>query len=323
MVSAEFLLGKCRRKRGLIFAFPPGFSKGRKPKAVKMFCSKKRLRDGAGWPRRRAGGGGPWRAFVSEQCKGVKRAAFSALACQYALPKEEQTRLEAVGRFGAKIPRFGGKAFGVVARDLRGDVADQRLLRLAACRPEQQEMVVAEPSAMQVLAVPTLAAAAIVKRAKTDCKVLWAIERKQAHVAAETLVNWREKDSIRERDRLVVTVPSLATHVVALSSLPSAAPSAHNLRWDCPLELHLARLVGMRKFLGARPVMQAWTSEWECRHFVIRHADQAPLKAEPRPNYRSKPSCLAAQHCLSGQSGDKLWELKSWDAGAMKTALPM
>lgn len=102
-VSAEFMLGKARR-REFELKFRPG---------SKRHDNRVRRTESAaaseGQPRPRRGGGGAWRAFVSEKSRGQQKPDFAALGVEYnKLTKAAMKRYIDAGREATAIHKRGG-----------------------------------------------------------------------------------------------------------------------------------------------------------------------------------------------------------------------
>jgi len=93
------------------------------------------------------------------------------------------------------------------------------------------------------------------------------------------------------------------------------------MSFRCPLGMQIPRLLGLRKKPEYKQVFASLGSEWDSMHYVIKHDDQDVIPPEPKTNYRQKPSCRLAQHCLCGEHGDAVWALKLWLCQAMKKSL--
>lgn len=64
------------------------------------------------------GGGGPWRAFVHEQCAGRQKADLGALGVEYrALPPDRLAELASLGAAGTLAHRLGHASFGATGRE--------------------------------------------------------------------------------------------------------------------------------------------------------------------------------------------------------------
>jgi len=91
-------------------------------------------------------GGGAWRTYISEQCRGTCRCDFKRLAQDYrALPPGEKQRLKAKGRVASQTVRAGGAPFGRRPREEAQEAAQaakrQRVLALEGGQPPMPAVV--------------------------------------------------------------------------------------------------------------------------------------------------------------------------------------
>lgn len=90
--------------------------------------------------KRKRGGGGPWRAFVHQECAGNRKADLGQLATEYkALEEGRMAELVALGECGTRAHRAGHSAFGPTARE--ADRARQKRLR---AREDEEASAVAK-----------------------------------------------------------------------------------------------------------------------------------------------------------------------------------
>lgn len=136
---------------------------------------------------RRGGGGGPWRAFVSERCRSIAAAAFKGLGNEYRrLPPEERARFAQRGALASMLHREGALSFGQVSRSLGRSMlqglAHQRVVAMLedSIDPIKRDIVI------QDLQVSEIRQAA--KKARTDQWLVRRIRRQQDDEAARLLV---------------------------------------------------------------------------------------------------------------------------------------
>ena len=116
-VSASYILGKIRRREAELLR-PAGSRVFVKKRRSKRTLPKPVPTTKRGMPRR-APGGGSFRAYISQKCKGIAKACFRQLGEEYrALSCEERARFKVMGAEATVVHRQGGDAFGKTAREL-------------------------------------------------------------------------------------------------------------------------------------------------------------------------------------------------------------
>ncbi len=247
---------------------------------------------------------------------------FCALAEEYRnLTHQDKARYLHKGRLGTIAYRAGGKSFGVVSKVLALAVADRRLQHLAGRRAESQVALLPNGSAASALAIQTTQFPTELKRAQVDSKLFNVIVKKEHEAAASSLALWRSNEGMKARNDLVHRLPALASLSHGLTGEPCLA-GVRVLCMTCPLADQVKRVMGLRGVAGFRTPLQSLNAEWGRLHQVTQHAQQENLPAEPKVDYRTKPSCLKAEFCLCGRRGTDVWSLKLWFCSAMKKSIP-
>ena len=280
--------------------------------------------DKNGRPRmpRRRGGGGSWRAYVSKRCKGVAKAVFKTLAREYKeLSAEEKEHLGQEGAGATLSHKRGGRSFGLNARELSRAMAKRSAMQLGI-RTEGDAALLPIMDSRRALAVPTAGVENQLATTRADCRVLKAIAHKEDEAVAQAICAWRSDGSFAQRDRLVLAVPSIAAEAPSLHGDVPIGQASMVCRFRVPFCEQVPRFLGMRKYTQFAKFMDSLLKEWESLHHVIRHEACEAVPAEPKPNYKRKPSCLQAQLCLCGGRGDSIWAAKLWFCTALKASLP-
>jgi len=309
-LSANFLMAKIAKRKPIEQAAFPD----KKPKETKK---RRRSSKPIKKTRTKKRGGGAWRAFISERCRGVVKAVFRTLAAEYAnLSDAERTRLKAKGRDATIVHRQGAHSFGRATRDIaRGLVKAEANRRALALAGEGLTLRTDEQS----LAVPCTNIEDEVKKLKADHWLLRKVERESNAVASTDLNTWRRDTGIGTRDKAMAKLPVLSPHAASFCGAPTCAneSNAMLLDWCCPFSVQLPRLVTllMRK---VRDVKATMIQHWRQMHQKVRHDTLAicGLRPEPKP---SKPTCYEAGICLCGRRGVLIMRLHAWINKVLKT----
>ena len=151
---------------------------------------------GSGWipkakpvpAKKHARGGGAWRAFVSERCKGVCKAIFRTLAGEYRqLSAEDKQRYAFRGALGTLAHRSSGSSFGLVARALGRAMTKDTQNRRAAVFDRGGEAASDKSLALALRAQEFFVE---VKKAQMDAIVFRRIEQSAVESAATELRSW-------------------------------------------------------------------------------------------------------------------------------------
>lgn len=322
LVSAKFLLRKLSLREQMVKE-PPGFKLVRKKiskdKAGRSRASESSGKSSAPKGHERHGGGGPWRAFVSERCRGVAAAVFKALSQEYhALPADEKQRLKDIGNLGTIAHREGGVSFGVMAgrfgKAMARDATHRRALEVAQCNVLDSAMV-----ASKALALRTADIRSAARACKLDFRLLQRIKRQQTHAAANAIARWRSSAGVALRDGLLALVPGLASLTPGLVGQPHGG-GALVLDWICPARRMLPRMVAALQLPGNSCVADTLLKDWSDKHTEWKHASQPPLPPPPRRRSAAMPSCCEAGVCLHGESGARMFKFKSWFETCLKAS---
>jgi len=312
MVSNNFLLSKLSRRK----TFEKSVyckAKGVKPPAEKG--SKRRVRKDNVAKGKRRGGGGAWRAFISERCKAVSKAVFSELAKEYrALPDEERARLRQDGAHAAAGYRHGGKSFGRVTRDVARATARSEALRRAVALASNE---LADRSISSCLAVPMADVADEVKKLKMDSWLLAKMKREQTKVEELDVHRWRSEQGIQLRDKAIAANPAFAPFAGSLCGAPQEIGNkVIVLDWFVPFSVQLPRLVTLLE-KKMKDAQACFLTRWREMHTKVRHAT-LPAIAAPKPKTRQTPTYFEAGICLCGLKGTLMWRLYRWIDEALK-----
>lgn len=199
-MSAECLLGRLRRREHE-FPHPAGGRTHWKRSEVRTRT--KKAKAGQQVPRqggkRRKGGGGPWRAFVSSRCRGVCRADFGSLSGEYGqLSDDDKVRFADMGVAATLGHSAGGRAFGLSGRALARALVRQRVSQLARLEPQELSASLTRGAVVSIASVPSSQLDTVLKQGKVGAKLMRAIAKRQDETAAEGLVAWRSKQGATE-----------------------------------------------------------------------------------------------------------------------------
>lgn len=324
LISGEQVLGKLRR-RDHEFLFPRGSRRHwRRVQIIKPHTKVGGgvASDSTGRGRRRRGGGGTWRAFVSKRCKGVARAIFSQLARDYSqLSEQELEDLREDGGLATWTHRSGGHAFGLVARELSRAIAKRRLLQSAQPDDAGDLPLLPYGTTSKALAVRSDQLVAATNQARVDVCIFRKIVAKKSELQAEALISWRSGEALNARNQFVTSVPAAARFVPCLRSEPACSGAAYVMSFHCPLAAQVPRLLALTQVKGLGGFLDFLEEQWQRMHHVIRHEEQGAIPKEAKTNYKAKPSCLDAYFCLCGDRGHRIWALKLRFCAAMKKSL--
>ena len=327
-ISADRLFVKLRQKSRHL-RLPPGMRKAQEQR-TRVSAKQRRIRAEAkrlGRPvreKRRRGGGGRWRTFVSRKCRGAQKADFRELARLYRrLTQEEREDLDGDALVATASHRAGGSSYGKRPRDHEADVSRElkrrRALAIEAGTSDgTQHAIVPASSAVALLAWPD----AVAQR-KDDARSLRRLKQDREHDAASELKQWRDTSGVRSRDRLALSVPPLAPLIGSITTDRDTPSEALHL-WSFPAGDEVPRTMGNLK--KSNPdFTRACKLEWERNlHRIIKHSDQPPIQDPPKKKANEKPGCgdaAADGVCLCGPAGDALWAFKLWTCRQMKTSL--
>ena len=239
VISAEFVLGTIR-EREKRSAMP---STQRPPQRW-------HVKGGKVKKARRRGGGGAWRAFVSQKTKGTgQRADFAQLVREYRqLDDAAKEQLLGEGRQATVVHRAGGVAFG------QGDRGFERAVRRASREHRLQGAAAGPlPLAIRPDDVTTLAllpdtSADLVTKlqaARSDLRHLTKAKYDQGLDQGQALRRWQHADGISHRDALVVAMPTVASASPGMTAMPVAALDSV-VAWFQPCREVVPRVLGLR-----------------------------------------------------------------------------
>lgn len=310
-VSAEYMLGRIRR-RELQLKAPSGSRVHLRKVIKKDGCGKlPALRD-----RGRRGGGGPWRAFVSKRCRGIRRAAFAELSSEYnALSKEELASLDQEGLCGTIAHRLGGAAFGL--RDRQASRLAQRLAsrERAAALSRALTAVFEQTTA---LAMSSTSFESKLRKLRADIRIHRKLRREIADADAEAVAAFRALPGVVARDRFVTAAPGLARDAVSLTGDPAVGVES-SLLWCMPLGMMVPRLLATHGVGRTSPLMLSLLEEWEEHHQSVLHHQQ-PRIIEDHALAEDATTCRSAGTCICANRKEIL-RLKTWFLSSMRKAL--
>ena len=264
----------------------------------------------------RRGGGGAWRAFVSQRCKDEAKACFKELAEEYqGLSAEQKAELKEVGRAATCAHRNGGISFGAVARHLASMRVRMALLSSVSCtglsRSGEARVLPRAPTALNAEAVVSE-----IVSAKTSALARKVLLRSQLEAEEQGTDAWHlGQVAITERDALFSRIPSLARHAPSLLGSPvsSQAWRFGVWQWCPPCGLEIPRLVSLCKKQEFHGVALAAISDWDARCALVRHDDcPALVEGDDGDGPSHMPSCLQARVCLCGDRGKAVFKFASW-----------
>ena len=156
-----------------------------------------------------SGGGGPFRAFISERCKGIGSAIFKHLAAEYrGLSDDERARFVSQGTLATLAHRRGRLGFGMFARTIANamtrDAAHRRAIRSAEHGTLDVESLAfssAPPNVANIRESFT--------NQRANMILMHRIRKEELHHIAADVAAWRGSSGIRIRDNAIVAIPRL------------------------------------------------------------------------------------------------------------------
>eukprot|EP00972_Heterocapsa_arctica_P116301 16452351-Heterocapsa_arctica.AAC.1 len=310
LISAKFLLRKLALRERLVKQ-PPGFRRVRqrltRARAEKAKAQGQRSK-------KRVGGGGAWRAFINDRCKGVCKSVFATLAQQYEqLAPEEKQRFVDFGALAALAHRDGATSFGQAARAMgRAMARDESHCRALAI--SQGSMLKPFIQVATLCQGRSLAVAS--RQLRADMHLLRRIRREELHARAEAIAEFRTQGAgMARRDKFLALVPVLAPMAAGLVGQPHGGGDIF-LDWVCPAARLLPRMVALLRRPEHQKVVDGLLREWETKHQEVKHDSQTPLPAPAKKH--PKPTCLDAGVCLCGLQGSLMLNFVRWLEGCLK-----
>ena len=306
MVSANYLLGKiCRREAE---TQEPGIKVQRKRKKRRVTTDESGRRGTLGIHKapRQAGGGGAWRAFISEQCKHLQKASFSTLAVAYKnLTLGDKQRLQESGAEATLTHRAGGVPFGLSSRRVARLQAKARQQEMGVRLAAHGQLPLPSTSTIQDLEPVGLSAALADRR--QEVSALRHHRSQQERADAHALWRWQQQQGRTIVNNLVSSLPSLGIQSPYLRALP-AGQDVFCMQWRSPCGTLVPQLLGALQSQGETQLLQNLEDEWKKLHLLKVHNQQQALD-DDGPS-KQKPSCLEAGLCLCGVRGQAIFELK-------------
>lgn len=266
---------------------------------------------------KRGGGGGPWRAFVSDRCRGIASFAFKALSDEYRqLPDDQKAAFVRRGALGTLLHKQGALSFGAVRKSLcRAALQDQSHRRVLKALADQVTSSVLGP--LKIKEMPFMELEAAAKMARVDELLMARMCKEEVAQAAEQLVSWRQTVGLSLRDKFVASWPSVAPLVLGLTAQP-AGGECSVFDWACPSQLILPRLLAELGKPEHKAFVAALDQDWQEKHQEHRHSAQTPLAEEGARQRRGKPECIDAGVCLCGEGGALVWAFMCFVKNAFK-----
>ena len=286
-VSAEFILGKFRRK--LTFSrCPPGHKSHGKLNRQAKVGKPAGQAPPDGTKRRRGGGGGAWRAFTHVRCRGGARPDFRALADEFRslTPAERQVFVD-LGRLAVISHRAGGRGFGSSSTAAPAALRDDAARRDADAESTAFALVPYAADNAAVL-VPFEDISSALKGARIGARAHRKLRRQSLHTEAEHLRGWLATEGIRCRDRAAAALSFIAPNVMSFAGAPAAAKALW-LHMCCPVDVEVPRALGLRKKPAFKQQLEALKELWQRRHDIIFEHEQDALPDE-RPRFRQRSS---------------------------------
>lgn len=317
VLSSEVLLGKFRRQQHEVLN-PPGSATHWKSVRKHAMKPTGHRRGGGQQSVRKRGGGGPWRAFCSE-ARGGKRPDWRELGRQYnALTPEARLKYESMGKLGTLARAYGGSAFGDNSKRLR--LALDRASVDQRCRELEASALAIFDDGARCLSLAPGALGAATKQAKRDVRLARRAKVEGQRAVADNIVDWVQGGGMQRRDKLALSVKSLAKDIPGFYNMPSHFFD-NVFRWVCPNASVVPRMLGLQKSSAHAPFFEKLAVEWSGLHNVVEHNEQPKLPGEEPSRSQAKPSCLLAGMCLCGVAGDAIWKMKLGVLRAMRSAM--
>ena len=321
-ISAEFMLAKLRsRERGL---WQRIWKVWREPFAASTAASRpvnsRRVRKNR---RKKPGGGGAWRAFVSARCRGLGRQLFSQLAEEYrSLSDEDRLGFKEAGEVATLRHRRGSASFGELARAIT-----RRCSREDTRRRIQAAMLDGRipDSPHTVALLPPGEFVNGVSQRRADRKILSQMMREKENANIEEVHAWLASDGIAKRDALLASVPALAPFASSLLGSPKLN-GVDVFNFCPPLGAELPKLVGRlsrARTVGSKRMFDMFLHDFDEHHKMNIHGDAPALPpgcAADANLINKKPTCLIARICLCAHRGDRLWKLGLFFIRSITTA---
>ena len=166
-------------------------------------------------------------------------------------------------------------------------------------------------------AVNLVVSAEELRRARADTRSVKSIAKAETLESLQALADWTSSpEGIRNRDRPVYAVPSLAPHVPDMVAVPTGPYTTVNY-YGMGTGEHVSRIVGVlrrRDHFALREVFMSW---YERLHATVLHDTLPPLPS-PEPLKNKKPACRDALVCLCGPDGTKAHQFKLQFCNAIK-----
>ena len=325
-ISADNLLARLRKRllharqpKGSLFHRKRRRDVGKQRRSSATRTSSRTVRKSA----LKSGGGGAWRAYVSHHTSGHAFGSwsFGELAQTYnSLAAWEKSIWIKKGAGATARHKAGGTSFGFNIRKNVRQAARNSFQRAVDRARGAGAASMVHATAATALTMPAASLGAAQKSTRQASRALRRARREDDNVAAAALAQWRQQEGMTQRNGVVHRLPALAPLSYGLTGEP-CLPGVSVVCMTCPLGDEVERAMGLWTTPSGSASIEALGGEWNRLHEVFVHDQQYALPAEPKVNYRTKPSCLKAQYCLCGERGAAIWMLKLWFCIAMKRML--
>ena len=252
---------------------PPGTKPAPKKKVGPKQRRTNALRKKQGLPeicRKKRGGGGCWRLFVSRSLRarrGRRRANLQQIAIEYrALTAEKKQELAEEAAAGTARHKEGLPTFGKREREIQADIQRDIKRRRGEALVSGAIVPVAHAGPdMKLVDLPKM-----IEGLESDARAARAAIRDDEHNTAVAIKEWRRGEGVRVRDHLVVAIPSLARHVPEFTG-EARVGNAALISWAYPCEDAVPRTLGTLEV--ERPdFLPALVENWnDTLHAMIEH----------------------------------------------------
>lgn len=276
------------------------------------------------------GGGGPWRAYIRQQCHGRRKADFKQLKAEYwRLSDEERSELLRSGRLATKaypLTKAGASAFGARTRHAHR-LATKRLSQQRLRRQLGQQI---DPgcfvSVGEVLALTGGSVAdtqAIAKLARAHSRQEFSILRAAASADLEAINKYEAHAGKEMQETVLRSAPGLRAAAASFRPIPDRDLRILEAKADFTEDIQKVVSMALRQPKKSN-LWQALKLDWEQRLRPISGrvgSVAASPEAEPlaAPAHANGSECHRVGRCICDAEGKKLLRLSKSFLRSFKT----